>query len=328
MDSNNFRQYFEENRLTYDKWGKSIVDVIIRKLGDNPDLNPDLFIKIPPVPRIKSIESALGKIGRKKYDDPVNQMTDLVGVRFVVLLSENIQVISDIIKAEEGWNVLNSKDFRDEISTSPKLFDYQSQHFEVRPRDDVEIEGTLVLRDICCEVQIRTLLQHAYAELVHDSIYKPVGPVPPKAERQVAKSMALMETTDDLFCSTMQILRDTNEPRSKVYRGLMNLYEERIGRDLLKPDEKTNFSVLDKFRSKINGDLLENVAQLIDEKKYIPEKVRARAPTSPFFAQPSSLFVYWLVNNIGTDEVHKDWPLPGYFRDLETVFSDLGLNYT
>lgn len=330
MDDEDFRRYLNENEQAFRIWGNHIVKEVVAKLKKQLGYEPiPLFIKISPEPRLKSIESALGKISRKKYDDPVRQMTDLVGVRFVVLLSQNIEVISNIIQAEEAWNVINSKDFQDEIDRNPKLFDYQSQHFEVRLKDADTIEDILVSKDICCEVQIRTLLQHAYAEMVHDSIYKPVGPVPPKAERQVAKSMALMETTDDLFCSTMQILEETNALRNNIYQGLEDLYREKISNDLLRSDQKTNFAILDEFREFLKDDLQSQISELLNTKLYIYHKIRERSSNSHFFAQPVSLFVYWLIlSNEAEDMVSKRWPLPGSHHDLEIIFSDLDRHTT
>lgn len=324
MNPEDFRRYLEDNHVAFGKWGSHIVDQIVVNLRDKLGYEPvPLFVKIPPVPRVKEAKSALGKIGRKKYDDPVKQMTDLVGVRFVVLLSEHIDLICDVIQSEEAWNAVTSKDYQEEIDKNPKIFDYQSQHFEVRPKDDLTLEGSLITKDMCCEVQIRTLLQHAYAELVHDSIYKPDGHVPPKAERQVAKSMALMETTDELFCSTMQLLSDANKPRNDLFVDLTYLYREKIGGHLLSPDRKTNFTVLDEFRDFFKEGLAAEISQLVERKKYISIKIASRAQSSPFFAQPASIFIYWLILEVGPDVVHRRWPLPGYWRELDVIFSDL-----
>lgn len=325
MSPDDFRQYLESNYLAFDKWGthvaEKIVEMLFEKLGYKP---VPQFVKISPLPpRVKEVSSAMGKVGRKNYDDPIKQMTDLVGVRFVVLLSEHIEVVSRIVNAEESWRVVTSRDFQEEIEKNPKLFDYQSQHFEVRPRDDLSLDGTLVTKDMCCEIQIRTLLQHAYAELVHDSIYKLVGQVPPKAVRQVAKSMALMETTDELFCNTMQILTDANKPRNDFYDDLVAIFRQKVGGHFLKPDQKTNLAILDEFREIFRDGLSADVAHTLDVKKYISIKITRRAATSPFFAQPVSLFVYWLVLEIGPDNVHSRWPLPGYWRELNLIFSDL-----
>lgn len=126
-------------------------------------------------------------------------MTDLVGTRFVVLLSEDIDTVCQAIESLTEFDARISKNYLDEIELNPKLFDYQSKHYEIRPKNELHIGDLKISKQICCEVQVRTLLQHAYAELVHDSVYKPVGIVPKSAERHIARSMALMETTDDLF---------------------------------------------------------------------------------------------------------------------------------
>ncbi|MDH8014158.1 hypothetical protein QIH10_28860, partial [Klebsiella pneumoniae] len=70
----------------------------------------------------------------------------------------------------------------------------------------------------------------------HDSIYKPSGDVPKSAERQIARSMALMETTDDLFCKTMEILADNSKERNKLLEFLSDYYSEKIGKQYIDED--------------------------------------------------------------------------------------------
>ncbi len=324
MDTDAFRKHLEESQSAFDMWGKYVAkkinEGVIQRLGDE---DAAMCFKIPSLPRLKKIDSAMGKIGRKGYDNPIAQMTDLVGVRYVVLLSEQIEMVCNIVKSEPTWVAKISKDYQDEIEKNPKIFDYQSQHFEIRPTRNFEIDEILITTDMCCEVQIRTLLQHAYAELVHDSIYKPVGPVPYKAERQVAKSMALMETTDELFSSTMKLLADTNQPRNQLYEDLTIIYREKIGGHLLRPDIKTSYAILDEFRELLKDGLSAEIGIYIEDKHYISNKVVTRAKTSLLFAQPIIFFVYWAVDVIDPDELKRRWPLPGYWRDIEVVFSDL-----
>jgi ppGpp synthetase/RelA/SpoT-type nucleotidyltranferase len=324
MDADAFRKHLEESQPAFDLWGKYVArkinEAAIQKFGDE---GSSACFKISVPPRLKKIESALGKIGRKGYDNPVAQMTDLVGVRYVVLLSEQIELVCEIVKSEPTWTAEVSKDYQEEIEKNPKIFDYQSQHFEVRPKSNFEIDGIPITTDMCCEVQIRTLLQHAYAELVHDSIYKPVGNVPPKAERQVAKSMALMETTDELFCSTMKLLTDANKPRNQLHEDLTDIYRGKIGGSLLRPDVKTSYAILDEFRELLKNGLSAEIRTYIESKAYISKKVIERAKANPFFAQPIILFVYWAVDEIDPDDLKQRWPLPGYLRDIEIVFSDL-----
>lgn len=323
MDIDALREYLKTNQEAFAKWGNFVAqrirEVLESKIRED---NVSQFIKIPAEPRIKDIESAIGKVARKGYSE-LYQLTDLVGVRFVVLLSDHISTICDIIEKEQLWNGVVSKDFQEEIEKNPKIFDYQSQHYEVSPKENIEIDGVIITTDMCCEVQVRTLLQHAYAELVHDSIYKPVGPVPLKAERQVAKSMALMETTDDLFCNTMKLLTDANLPRNNLMNDLNVIYREKIGGHLLQPDAKTCYAVLDQFRELIRDGLAAEIRQFIDSKKYIPTKIQARSPSSPFFAQPVVLFVYWLAVHLDIKDLIRHWPLPGYQQELQIILSDL-----
>ncbi|EFR2063223.1 RelA/SpoT domain-containing protein [Salmonella enterica] len=327
MSIEEFRRYLVENSAAYEAWGQYVASevnaTLIEQLGEGA---AKLFIKVSPTPRVKGIESALGKVGRKGYDNPVQQMTDLVGVRFVVLLSDDIEKIGKIIQANESWIAIVSKDYQNDIEKNPKLFDYQSKHFEVRPKADREISGVRVTTDMCCEVQVRTLLQHAYAELVHDSIYKPVGPVPKKAERQIARSMALMETTDELFCNTMQLLCNTNKPRNDFLGELTTLYINKIGGQYLNLEDKINYCFLDEYREFIQDDFLAKLEDALDKKKYISPKIQQRASVNLFFAQPVVIFTYWLAINEDSNELQQEWPLPGYLDELRMILSDVGVS--
>lgn len=275
------------------------------------------------IPRVKAVESALGKLGRKGYTSPLQQMTDLVGVRFVVLLSEEVKLVCDTIQGDASWNVSVSRDVEEEIKKNTKIFDYQSQHYEVRPQKAMVLDGETITPDMCCEVQVRTLLQHAYAEMVHDNIYKPTGLVPAKAERHVARSMALMETTDELFSQTMGYLKEANAPRVEFMRDITAVYRAKIGGQYLAADDKSAPVLIDEFRELLGEGLASDISALLERKKYIPLKITSRATSVPLFNQAAVLFVYWLALNHDTDDLMKRWPLPGYLSSLETILSDL-----
>lgn len=321
MDIEAFRQYLESSNLAYARWGDYVVGTIERRLKD-ANVSADL-IKIPAKPRVKSLESALGKLGRKGYSDPLQEMTDLVGVRFVVLLADEVETVCEVIQSEETWAAKRSRDTAAEIERNTKLFDYQSQHFEVRPVLPIELDGETITVDMCCEVQVRTLLQHAYAEMVHDNIYKPSGFVPFKAERHVARSMALMETTDDLFSRTMELLREANGPKVDFLRELTAVYRGAVGDQHLARDDKSASVLADEFRDCIGVELIGQIEALLKQKKYISMKIASRSSSVPLFNQASVLLVYWLALNHDTDDLMKRWPLPGYWGSLKTILSDV-----
>jgi ppGpp synthetase/RelA/SpoT-type nucleotidyltranferase len=64
----------------------------------------------------------VGKIARKNYKTPLTQMTDLVGVRFVVLISPQIEPIKGIIESCPAWTATLDQDSNEEINETPESF--------------------------------------------------------------------------------------------------------------------------------------------------------------------------------------------------------------
>ena len=322
MNNNSFKCYLEDNQEVFKAWGRFVADEISKQVAEKIRPIPlTTFFKLEPIPRVKEISSALAKVGRKNYQDPKTQMTDLVGVRFVVLLAEQIQTVCEIIESAEQWKAVVSKDFKEEIEKTPKVFDYQSKHYELRPTRELSVNSLTVPVDMCCEVQVRSLLQHAYAALVHDNIYKTDGIVPQQAEREVAKSMALMETTDDLFSRTLQMLKNVNHPQETILEQLTGLYHRNIGQTEV--DKKTNMLFLQEFREEIPLNVTDEIQKLLDKKQYIAQRIKDISIEMFFFSQPVSLLVYWLIETIGPDKVQEKWPLPAYGKSFRLICSNL-----
>ena len=94
MTEEEFLRRWNNESPIYERWGKHVAACLLDDL--KPIVAPiptELFIKIPPVPRLKSGGSFLTKAfynAKKTYDRPFEQITDKVGVRFVVLLASQI----------------------------------------------------------------------------------------------------------------------------------------------------------------------------------------------------------------------------------------------
>lgn len=274
--------------------------------------------------RAKEVDSAIGKIARKDYKDPLHQMTDLVGVRFVVLISPHIEPIAEIVEACKEWEARLDRDADQEIVAAPETFGYQSKHYVVRNSVKRGYEGVPIRVGLPCEIQIRTIMQHAYAEVTHDSIYKPsAGRVPPKAKRFVASSMALIETADHLFCETMRLLELENRPRNQLWKGLVDLYESLLGSDGLGYDEKLNLAVLDQLAAFQTDTALEETKFLFRNRATLVQKIKGRVPSDPFWSQPTALYAYWLVGRDGAAALDA-WPFASAHDALGLVYSDLG----
>jgi putative GTP pyrophosphokinase len=317
-----FKAFFKDNEPVLECWGNEVIDQI-RKALSSKNINADVFLKISGK-RVKEEHSALSKIVRKNYTDPLTQMTDLVGARFVVLLTDDLNTLQEIIENSEIWDASKDKDYLDAIENNPELFDYQSIHYVVRSKKVNYTDALGIPEGLPCEIQIRTLLQHAYAELTHDNVYKPSIPnVPYQARRLIARSMALMESTDELFCKTIVELDKSVAVRNELYEKLLKLYNATIspceGVDYL-----FNVELLDCYQDKFNNDSFELIETLVAEKTYLPARIQDRRKGGYLNQQPVILFVYWLVSN-NPREIQKSWPYNSLDRELSSIYSDLGI---
>jgi ppGpp synthetase/RelA/SpoT-type nucleotidyltranferase len=154
--------------------------------------------------RAKSISSFAEKAARKshKYEDPISQLTDLTGARIVVHNKSQVELLRSFVRESFEIDEANSLDVSTRLATAE--FGYLSLHLIVMPRR-VEIMGVKIPREVQnlhnnrAEVQIRTLLQHAWADISHDRIYKSPIKVPEPLVREAARLAAVMEDADDGF---------------------------------------------------------------------------------------------------------------------------------
>jgi len=175
MTENEFIVRYEAEKPVYAAWGNYVRDSILSSLTAKIDgFTPDNFLKVPASVRVKDTDSLVAKAfyRGKPYADAYGQITDKVGTRFVVLLLNHINHVEEAITSGP-WEYSKDRDFDEEREKQPFIFDYQSKHFIVKAIKEVPFGDVIVPVGTPCEVQVRTLLQHAYSELSHDTVYKP-----------------------------------------------------------------------------------------------------------------------------------------------------------
>lgn len=134
--------------------------------------------------RLKTEASFLRKATRVKgYRDPFKDIEDQIGCRVIVFFKSDIQVVEDSIL--RFFRKVERKYMKPE---SVSEFAYESHHLnliippQMRPDNAFHIE---LLPEVF-EVQIRTILMHAYAEPQHDLVYKADGDIPLSIKRRLA----------------------------------------------------------------------------------------------------------------------------------------------
>jgi len=288
----------------------------------------DCFLKIPAVPRLKADASLIDKAlhRNKSYENPYDEIADKVGIRYVVLLTTHIGVISSIIESTECdafWEWSKDRDYEKERLEKPLEFSYQSVHYVLRAKAGLSFDGTVIPEGIACEVQIRTLLQHAHSELTHDTLYKPKTTAEPSVKRTVAKSMALIEVTDDFFKQATKDLADASKPQRLLLDYLSAAYKNGTG---LEPgQERSNQLVVDAFIKFLPPEeAIPEIEAFLADKRYIFDRIKKRNGQYHFFSQPAVLLAYFLANKMPS-QTREYWPIES--KDLAQVFSDLGITF-
>ena len=153
--------------------------------------------------RAKTLNSFLEKLNRKNYSDPFNQLDDLAGVRVVCLYKNDIPNVIEIIRDE--FDIIEEIDKREELDTNK--FGYIGNHFIVRLSQKYSGARYDDLRNLRCEIQVRTVVQDAWSIIQHHMVYKKESQVPSNLIRKLNGLAGLFETVDDQF-EYIRIQRD------------------------------------------------------------------------------------------------------------------------
>lgn len=174
--------------------------------------------------RPKAIASFAEKIYRKKAEssDPVRQFTDLCGGRIITNTHDEVEAISRYI--EDNFEI----DWENSIDVSQRLkpaeFGYRSIHYIVSfkqgvfPSRDVAVTIPPEAYGLKAEIQVRTLLEHVWADFSHTMAYKRGFSIPKKWERELASLAAVLENAD----GSLMRIRDGMRIYSSCYNSYMS----------------------------------------------------------------------------------------------------------
>ena len=147
--------------------------------------------------RIKNKDSLLEKCKKKGYKE-LSNFTDIVGIRIITFVLEDVEKIRQMIKKEFDVDNANSEDKFTKLKVDQT--GYLSVHYILRlgkPRCNqsewAEYNGYVF------ELQIRTLLQHAWASMSHDNMYKFNNGLPSEIERRFYLAAGTLELLDIEF---------------------------------------------------------------------------------------------------------------------------------
>jgi putative GTP pyrophosphokinase len=154
--------------------------------------------------RYQSVQARVkkGKKLQSKYTDPqknyrrLDDITDLVGLRIITYYEDEIDLVAEVIRREFEIDSENSADRR---ISEPDRFGYYAINYIVR-------HSAQRLRSVeykrfsgqCCEIQITSILRHAWAEIQHEW-YDLRDEFPDQIKRRFARMAALLEVAESEF---------------------------------------------------------------------------------------------------------------------------------
>ena len=279
--------------------------------------------------RAKETHSMVKKLIKKRHLS-YETLPDKVGARIVVRLRSELAPIEARVKELFKFAAVEDK--------AAKLgFDkvgYLSIHVDglALKEDDTEIKR-FPSKDFFGELQIRTLAQHLWSEVSHDTFYKNdelVNRLPEDLQRRVHLSAGLVEVADREF----DRMNDEARPSSEVeiFSGLEGLYYSVASK---RPDIELSLDVINLILPLYGG----ASAQEILRDHIIPtfEEHREQLATiysnpdydfdgaSAFFFQPEALMLYERLH-FDRAQLHAKWNERFPEKELERVATSFGFS--
>jgi ppGpp synthetase/RelA/SpoT-type nucleotidyltranferase len=238
------KKQIRENYEAYSGYFAEIMSNVVYILQQNIKLSTQPTYKY----RVKSFDSYYKKVLRLKpdkveSDDTLIYLTDMMGVRMICAFLEDINFGLEQIKKMFDIKEVEVKGAEKKFSE----FGYESIHVLIKipngcmPPLKGKYQNLKPISDeLVCEIQIRTILQDAWAEVEHELIYKiDFNPFDMPLRRKLASINASLTLADITFQEIRdyqnKLQRELDERRRSFYSladGFLNEKTEKKEEDI------------------------------------------------------------------------------------------------
>jgi ppGpp synthetase/RelA/SpoT-type nucleotidyltranferase len=182
-------------------------------------LRADGVDHLPIESRVKTVESFEAKLRLKKYQNPQVEVTDLCGLRVVTYLEADVLRVVDLVRRTFQIDDVNSVDKSGVLEVD--RVGYRSVHYVCQfGPERAHLPEYSTFAGLRFEVQIRTVLQHAWAQIEHDRNYKPGVVLPAALKRRLYLAAGLLEVADREFDAiSREVVEYAAEVSSRASRG-------------------------------------------------------------------------------------------------------------
>lgn len=202
IKDSDLQNWYDNNKLKYDQLCLSVKNILENVLSQ------EKIALVGIHHRTKQFNSLKNKYLKKKYEN-TEMIMDISGIRIIALVEDDLKIISKIIENTFKIHKEDSIDKTNELGVDK--FGYRSIHYICdlgSKRND--LEEYKELKSLRFEIQIRTALSHAWAEIEHDRGYKLKGQLPNELKRRFNLLSGLLESADLEFNRLTQEIKAYN----------------------------------------------------------------------------------------------------------------------
>jgi putative GTP pyrophosphokinase len=229
-------RYYHETHV--DTWR-----LIVRDLEGIIEQKLSILASHPTVKgRIKGFRSYYEKYRRilKAGNGGVPHITDLMGIRIVCPFIEDLSIVENLLRKQ--FEVVEVE--RKGRSTF-KEFGYESTHLLIKIPDRITEKRGKTTCDVA-EIQIRTILQDAWAEVEHELVYKAAfTPFDTPMKRKLAAVNASLSLADIIFQEIRAYQRQLNGELGKRRESFYQKIEESTDGLIFTEDQTRKTEVLE-----------------------------------------------------------------------------------
>jgi ppGpp synthetase/RelA/SpoT-type nucleotidyltranferase len=192
---------YRAKRAIYEEFSSTCEDLIRRLL----ELDGIRYHSV--TSRTKDIYRLAEKLIRpgKQYKK-LTDITDLSGVRVITYFADDVDAVASLIERE--FKVFQDHSIDKRKALDPDRFGYLSLHYVCALSDArLRLSEYSAFQGYMCEIQVRSILQHAWAEIEHDLGYTVPRGIPRLIRRRFSRLASLLETGDEEF---MKIREELN----------------------------------------------------------------------------------------------------------------------
>lgn len=261
---NKLKREYEEIKGLYER----LVDEVLYMLRESIEKNK---IKIHTLTaretKVKTFESFYGKVIRKQLrNNQFEAIEDIAGVRVICLYRSDLERVGSVIS--ENFDVIRA-DTTTTRSETP--FGYASDQYVVKLPKECKGPRYDHIKNLKCEIQVRTILMDAWASVSHHLDYKKQVDIPRELRTDFNALAGLFYVADTHFELFKEGIEESRASLMKtVEQGMFDLDQE-INLDSLtaylqwKFPERKIESVMSDIVSELREHGYQNIRQLDDK---------------------------------------------------------------